>query len=81
MNVLKRGFGVAAAVAFLVLCGPNVIFSDTSTPAVSEADTAWVLVSSALVLIMTPGVAFFYAGDWYARKTSSPLCSKHLRSS
>ena len=25
-------------------------------------DTAWVLVSSALVLLMTPGVAFFYGG-------------------
>jgi len=28
----------------------------------SSGDTAWVLVSSALVLIMTPGVAFFYGG-------------------
>src|SRR5579884_3243958 len=26
------------------------------------ADTAWVLVSAALVLFMTPGLAFFYAG-------------------
>ena len=25
-------------------------------------DTAWVLVSSALVLIMTPGLALFYGG-------------------
>ena len=25
-------------------------------------DTAWVLASAALVLIMTPGVAFFYGG-------------------
>jgi Amt family ammonium transporter len=28
----------------------------------SSGDTAWVLVCSALVLIMTPGVAFFYGG-------------------
>ena len=25
-------------------------------------DTAWVLASSAMVLLMTPGVAFFYGG-------------------
>ena len=25
-------------------------------------DTAWMLVSSALVLLMTPGLAFFYGG-------------------
>jgi ammonium transporter, Amt family len=28
----------------------------------STGDTAWVLVSAALVLIMTPGLAFFYGG-------------------
>jgi Amt family ammonium transporter len=29
---------------------------------VSSGDTAWILVSSALVMLMTPGVAFFYGG-------------------
>ena len=28
----------------------------------SSADTAWVLVSTALVMLMTPGLAFFYGG-------------------
>ncbi len=28
----------------------------------SSGDTAWILVSSALVLLMTPGLAFFYGG-------------------
>jgi len=39
--------GTAAAVA------PNPI---------NSGDTAWMLVSSALVLLMTPGLAFFYGG-------------------
>ena len=30
--------------------------------AISAGDTAWVLASSALVLLMTPGLAFFYGG-------------------
>lgn len=30
--------------------------------AVSAGDTAWLLVASALVLLMTPGLAFFYGG-------------------
>lgn len=30
--------------------------------AISAGDTAWVLVSAALVLLMTPGLAFFYGG-------------------
>jgi Amt family ammonium transporter len=31
-------------------------------PAAAAGDTAWVLVSAALVLLMTPGLAFFYGG-------------------
>jgi len=29
---------------------------------VDSGDTAWVIVASAMVLFMTPGVAFFYGG-------------------
>ncbi len=31
-------------------------------PELSGGDTAWVLVSAALVMLMTPGLAFFYGG-------------------
>ena len=31
-------------------------------PEINTGDTAWVLVSAALVLFMTPGLAFFYGG-------------------
>ena len=30
--------------------------------AINAGDTAWVLVSTALVMLMTPGLAFFYGG-------------------
>ena len=33
-----------------------------ATAGISAADTAWLLVSCALVLLMTPGLAFFYGG-------------------
>lgn len=29
---------------------------------VNAADTAWLLISSALVMLMTPGLALFYGG-------------------
>jgi Amt family ammonium transporter len=32
------------------------------TPELNTGDTAWVLTSSSLVLLMTPGLAFFYGG-------------------
>ena len=31
-------------------------------PAISSGDTAWVLISAALVMLMTPGLALFYGG-------------------
>jgi ammonium transporter, Amt family len=34
----------------------------TQDVVLSSGDTAWLLVSSALVLLMTPGLAFFYGG-------------------
>ena len=36
---------------------------------VSPGDTAWILVASALVLLMTPGLAFFYGGLTRAKST------------
>jgi Amt family ammonium transporter len=32
------------------------------SPGVNPGDTAWLLVSTALVMLMTPGLAFFYGG-------------------
>src|SRR3954469_23950919 len=31
-------------------------------PAISPADTAWMLVATAMVLLMTPALGFFYGG-------------------
>jgi Amt family ammonium transporter len=35
---------------------------DSSPPKVDTGDTAWILISSALVMLMTPGLALFYGG-------------------
>jgi Amt family ammonium transporter len=34
----------------------------TETPKLDSGDTAWLLISTALVLLMTPGLALFYGG-------------------
>ena len=60
----KSGFLAA------VLAGTTVLFSsvpafaaDEAAPAIDTGDTAWMLISTALVLMMTiPGLALFYAG-------------------
>ncbi len=55
-------FVLVTLVAVLAL---NPVENSTQAGAVSEisaADTAWMLVASALVFLMTPGLAFFYGG-------------------
>jgi Amt family ammonium transporter len=34
----------------------------SQNPTIDTGDTAWVLISAALVMLMTPGLAFFYGG-------------------
>ena len=58
--------------AILILLTVGTAFCDTAAPAssatsatapkVDTGDTAWVLMSTALVMLMTPGLAFFYGG-------------------
>ncbi len=38
-------------------------------PSVDTGDTAWMLVATALVLLMTPALALFYAGLVRAKNT------------
>src|SRR5579875_2615500 len=41
--------------------------------AMDTGDTAWVLASSAMVLLMTPGLAFFYGGMVRAKSVLNML--------
>jgi Amt family ammonium transporter len=42
-------------------------------PQYSAADIAWVLVSTALVFLMTPGLAFFYGGMVHRKNVISTM--------
>jgi Amt family ammonium transporter len=48
----------------MVSCLPELLLAQESAaaPAINQADTAWMLTSTALVLLMTPALAFFYGG-------------------
>jgi ammonium transporter, Amt family len=69
MQVFRKFFPVCL-MAMWFLSGPlmgNALAADVKTNAqdingINTGDTAWMLISSALVLLMTPGLAFFYGG-------------------
>ena len=62
---MQRKFSKLMTALLFGLASTGVCLAQTSPPAlaVSNADNAWMLVSSALVLLMTgPGLALFYGG-------------------
>src|SRR6201985_1942962 len=55
-------FGILIIIVILALIFPSVETAKVADSKIDSGDTAWMLVSTALVLIMTPGLAFFYGG-------------------
>src|ERR1700734_1927225 len=57
----RLSWGLTALVTTLLAAAPA--FADDAPPKLDSGDTAWMLSSTALVLLMTiPGLALFYAG-------------------
>src|ERR1700749_2050183 len=56
-------FGLIVGILILTFIFPSVeLHNSISNPHFNSGDIAWMLMSTALVLIMTPGLAFFYGG-------------------
>ena len=49
-----------------------------NAPAVNAGDTAWVLAAAALVFVMNPGLAFFYAGLVRRKNTLNTLMMTYV---
>ena len=64
-NYLKWIWNISYSVIGLLILLPNTSFAQTTSGAsstISSGDTAWVLVSAALVMLMTPALGLFYGG-------------------
>jgi ammonium transporter, Amt family len=63
LALIRRPALAASAGVLASLAATAAWAQDAAPPAIDTGDTAWVLVSSALVLMMTlPGLALFYGG-------------------
>jgi len=75
MNTLKKTapFLLLAVIAIGTLfVKPVANYVDTAN-AYSPADIAWILVATALVFLMTPGLAFFYGGMVHRKNVLSTM--------
>ncbi len=55
-------FAILIGVVLLTLFFPGIPAAVYSGPDLNSGDTAWMISATALVLFMTPGLAFFYGG-------------------
>ena len=55
-------FLIIVVILTLTFIFPSVELNKVGNPKFNSGDIAWMLMSTALVLIMTPGLAFFYGG-------------------
>jgi Amt family ammonium transporter len=64
LHKIQMAKGLCAGWVSLVLffMASGIAFAQDKPPAIDTGDTAWLLTSSALVLLMTPGLALFYGG-------------------
>jgi ammonium transporter, Amt family len=65
---------VAVALIAMFIGKPEADYvPGASDPQYSTADIAWVLISTALVFLMTPGLAFFYGGMVHRKNVISTM--------
>jgi Amt family ammonium transporter len=62
--MIGKGRVVVVALVLAAMLAPTFVMADeaAAVPKVDSGDTAWILVSAALVMLMTPGLALFYGG-------------------
>src|SRR4029450_13028946 len=53
---------IAGLATLLAALSPALAHAQDAAPVVNQADTAWMLIATALVLLMTPALGFFYGG-------------------
>jgi Amt family ammonium transporter len=76
-NLLRKGLLAAACLA------PGLLLADgaaaaPAAPKIDTGDTAFILVSSALVLLMTPGLGLFYGGMVRKKNVLSTMMQSYL---
>src|SRR5690348_3227734 len=62
-NLKKAGFATLAGIGMLAMTAGAALAADAPKDPLNSGDTAWMITSSALVLMMTiPGLGLFYGG-------------------
>lgn len=70
-------FAIIVVLQFIVLFDSGPLPSE-GAETIDKADTAWMIVASAFVLFMTPGLSFFYGGMVSAKNVISTMLQSFI---
>jgi Amt family ammonium transporter len=80
---MNRKLALLPFLLLLLLVAATLFFSPSTIPPkvahpIDAADTAWMLTAAGLVLIMTPGLAFFYGGMVSKKNVISTMLQSYI---
>ncbi len=80
---MNRRLALIPFILLVLVAACSVLFSPSARPPaaayeINTADTAWMLTACALVLIMTPGLAFFYGGMVSKKNVISTMLQSYI---
>ena len=80
---MNRRLALIPFILLILIAAAGLFFSPDATPPttpypIDTADTAWMLTACALVLIMTPGLAFFYGGMVSKKNVISTMLQSYI---
>jgi Amt family ammonium transporter len=69
-------FLLLASLAIVAIFIPSLPNFDDGGTKYNAADTGWIIVATALVFLMTPGLAFFYGGMVHRKNVISTMINQ-----
>src|SRR5215213_7747889 len=66
-------FAILAGIAGIAACIPSLSMFNDEGKIYNSADVAWIIVATALVFLMTPGLALFYGGMVHRKNVISTM--------
>lgn len=80
----NRGMAIVSFAALLIICCVAAVFpasnpiADKPFDGIMTANIGWMIIASSLVLLMTPGLAFFYGGMVSAKNIISTMLQSFI---
>lgn len=71
-------FAILCILALMGIVYKPEIAADANAAAIDKADTAWMLTAAGLVLLMTPGLSYFYGGMVSAKNIISTMLQSFI---